>query len=815
MDKKNKKLYMIGNSHIDPVWLWQWQEGFQTVKATFRSVLDRMKEYPDFIFTGSSAAYYEWVEKNDPQMFKEIKERVKEGRWVIAGGWWVQPDCNIPCGESFVRQGLYGQRYFYEKFNVTAHTGYNVDSFGHNGMLPQILKKCGMDNYVFMRPGRHEKGLPSNTFKWESADGSSVNAFRILFEYCTWPKDIAPHVRRCEDEIKNNDIGAMCFYGVGNHGGGPTKLNIESIHELNENSEYPALIMASPDMYFSDLIKSGIKLPVVLGELFHHSSGCYSANSEVKMLNRKSENRLIEAEKFSVISNILTGQIYPLKEYRKAWTNVLFNQFHDIMAGTSIEPAYDDTRESFGYALHTAAVGMNYALQAVSWNIDIPMEENMKPIVVFNPHSFSSKAEVEMESSSIKEGFALVDERGTEIPMQIVQSKAAALGRCRICFIADLPPMGYRTYRLIKKENARKFDSISCTDNSFENDFFKVEFDSSTGYIKSFIKKDTEDSIFEGDAAVPVVISDKSDTWSHGVRHFKDVSGYFKAVNVHCVEAGPVKAVIRVSSQYGKSSITQDFAIYKELDYIKVDTTVDWHEKQSMFKLRFPMNFNYFRGSYEIPYGFTEREPDGEEYPMQSWIDCEGSTPGKSNIVGLSILNDGKYSYDADNRVISITVLRSPVYANHMPFVLDENSSYAYMDQGVQKFTYVLYPHNGSFENAETIKHALEINQKPVSLFETYHEGKLQQAGSFMSISAPNVIVGTMKQAEDGSGDIILRMYETSKMDTDAVIEIPALKRKINVKFSPCEIKTLRIPKDGSSDVIETNMLELYENGEK
>ena len=153
--EKEKTMYMIGNAHIDPVWLWNWQEGWQEVKATFRSALDRMKEYEDFIFTGSSAAFYEWVEENEPAMFEEIRERVKEGRWVIVGGWWIQPDCNVPCGESYVRQGLYAQRYFKEKFGVTAHTGYNVDSFGHNGMLPQILKKSGMDNYVFMRPGRH------------------------------------------------------------------------------------------------------------------------------------------------------------------------------------------------------------------------------------------------------------------------------------------------------------------------------------------------------------------------------------------------------------------------------------------------------------------------------------------------------------------------------------------------------------------------------------------------------------------------------------------------------------------------------------
>ncbi|WP_217282882.1 glycoside hydrolase family 38 N-terminal domain-containing protein [Paenibacillus alginolyticus] len=243
---KQKKLYMIGNAHLDPVWLWQWQEGFQETKATFRSALDRMKEYDDFIFTSSSAANYEWVENNDKKMFEEIKKRVREGRWRIVGGWWVQPDCNIPGGESFVRQGLYGQRYFKEKLGVTAKVGYNVDSFGHYGMLPQILLKSGMPYYIFMRPMPNEKGLPGRLFHWESDDGSRVLTYRIPFEYCTWGKDLEKHVRRCMEELKDPFGNLMVFYGVGNHGGGPTKENIDSIKRMNGLPEFPTMEMAAP-----------------------------------------------------------------------------------------------------------------------------------------------------------------------------------------------------------------------------------------------------------------------------------------------------------------------------------------------------------------------------------------------------------------------------------------------------------------------------------------------------------------------------------------------------------------------------------------
>ena len=810
--EKEKTLYMIGNAHLDPVWLWQWQEGYQEVKATFRSALDRMKEYDDFFFTSSSAAYYEWVEENEPAMFEEIRERVKEGRWVIVGGWWIQPDCNAPGGESYVRQGLYGQRYFQEKLGVTAQTGYNVDSFGHNGMLPQILKKSGMDNYVFMRPGRHEKGLEGETFTWTSNDGSAVTAFRIPFEYCTWPRELKEHIERCAGEIKDPRGSIMCFYGVGNHGGGPTKQNIESIHELNRAEDMPRLILSTPDDYFQAVKQSGRTLPVVSGELFHHSSGCYSAHSEVKQLNRLAENRLIMAEKLSVAGKHWAGGKYPLEKYTESWKKVLFNQFHDIMAGTSIEPAYEDARESYGAALDTAARGLNAAVQSISWHIDIPMEEDMKPIVVFNPNAFSGKFEVEMESPCLKENQVLVDEEGTQIPLQTVQSLASSNGRTRLVFIAELPALGYRTYRLGIREAARTFPDVECSGNTAENRWFKIAFDEKTGYISSLYKKNDGTEYFSGPAAVPVVIEDKSDTWSHGVRIFDKVKGRFEGVSVKRVECGPVKCVIRVTSTYGSSRIFQDFSIYRELDYIRVKTTVDWHEKMSMLKLRFPMQLNYLRASWEIPYGVAQREPNGEEYPMQNFLDTEGANPGlETAINGLSFLNDGKSSGSIAGKEVSLTVLRSPIYANHEPYQPDENLEYVYVDQGVQTFTYGLYPHDGSWEDACTVRRSRELNEKPIALFETYHKGELPQSASFLSVSADNVLVTVMKEAEDGSGDLILRLVETAGRTCETQVAVHGLHREFSLAFTPFEIKTVRIPVHSQLEILENDLLEREE----
>jgi alpha-mannosidase len=430
---KDKQLYMIGNAHLDPVWLWQWQEGFQEAKATFRSALDRMKEYDDFVFTSSSAAMYEWVERSDPAMFEEIRQRVKEGRWVIVGGWWIQPDCNIPGGESFVRQGLYGQRYFKEKFGVIAKVGYNVDSFGHNGMLPQILKKSGMDYYVMMRPMPNEKGLPGRLFRWRSDDGSEVLTFRIMYEYLSWGKDLENHVRRVLGEFREPLNDLMFFYGVGNHGGGPTKENIESIRRLNGREDLPKLVFAAPDRYFRDMENKG---------------------PGIKQWNRRAENKLIAAEKFSALAYWLTGQPYPAAELKQAWKSVLFNQFHDILAGTSIEPAYDDALYLYGEAMAIGDRVLNYAIQSLSWRIGIEQDESMLPIVVFNPHAWASRVNVELEVGGIKPNAVLLDDQGRPVPFQTVKSLAAARGRFRLSFMADLPPMGYRVYKLVKESES-------------------------------------------------------------------------------------------------------------------------------------------------------------------------------------------------------------------------------------------------------------------------------------------------------------------------------------------------------------------------
>ncbi len=796
---KNRTLHMIGNGHIDPVWLWQWQEGFQEVLATFRSALDLMNEYPNFRFTASSAVFYTWVERIDPAMFAEIQARVAEGRWEVVGGWWIEPDCNVPNGESFVRQGLYGQRYFKERFGVTAQVGFNIDSFGHNASLPQILKKSGLGAYVFLRPGPHEMGLPGRIFRWTGNHGSEVLAFRIPFEYLSWGKDLELHVRRCAQEMRAPIDEFACFYGVGNHGGGPTRENLDSLHRLQQSEEMPELVFSTLTAFFETVKRKNWALPVVHGELQHHASGCYAAHSGIKYWNRRAEHALARAEKWAAIASRVTGTSYPAASFRRAWKAVLFNQFHDIMAGTSLEVAYEDAHHAYGQALSLADAALNDAVQSLAWNIRIPQDADLKPIVVFNPHPWTSRVPVELEAGRLADTAVLTDEAGAQLPFQRVQSHATAGGRTRIVFMAELPPLGYRVYRLLTDDSVPASTSedtpdLTASETCLEKERFRLTFDSETGYLISLYDKEAGIEALAGPAARPTVIDDPSDTWSHDVFRFDNVIGAFKATRMRVVEQGPVRAVLRVESAYGNSRLIQDFTVYRDRELIDVHVTLDWNETLKMLKLRFPVNAYYMKVTHAIPYGQIQRPANGDEEPMQSWVDVSGMARGTHAPYGLSVLNNGKSSVDVNTSDIGLTVLRSPVYAHHVPAQLDADTDYTYIDQGRQTFTYGLLPHRGSWEEAGTVHRAAELNEPAVALIATYRpKGSLPLSDSFVAVDRDNVVVTVLKEAEEGEA-LILRAYETAGEQTHATVKLPKWDAQIEADFAPSEIKTFRIP---------------------
>jgi alpha-mannosidase len=825
-------IHLIGNAHLDPTWLWRWQIGCGEVLQTFRSALDRLNEYPKFIFTCSSAAYYRWVEEIAPDMFEEIKQRVKQGRWVPVNGWWVQPDCNMPSGESFARQALYSQLYYYEKFGITCKTGYNVDSFGHNGMLPQLLKKGGMDFYVMMRPHPHENpDIPKGAFWWDSPDGSRVLTFRIPTGYAEHgQRNIDRGIEALEEIMDKNGYPTMLFYGVGNHGGGPTRGDIEYLKSISDREGRAELEFSNTDDYFNDMLHKPLDLPVWKDDMQHHASGCYSATSLVKQLNRKAENLLGAAEKWSTVANKIAGMPAQNDEFSEAWRSVCYNQFHDVLCGCSIMEAYEDARIQYDAAMDRGSKAMNHAQLRLARQIDTWLEgvsdpvycevrnkgaerRFPRPVIIFNPHSWDIETPIRVLECSewVK------DSQGNNIHFQNIRSSRSNDTHLDTLFVAKVPAMGYSTYWLKYPEdnfsiyNIPEFkDSAIKTDEdnktiTIENEFVRVEFDKATGTISELIDLKTKYNYAnKGHMAVPTVIDDHvTDTWAHNVFKFHDVKGKMSLVSVELVESGPVRALVRTKHRFNDSYLTQEFILAEGQKTIRVKCKAIWQEEFTMLKMAFPTEGREEISTYEIPCGFIKRPCNGEEEPALQWADLT-VTDDKGIRRGFSVMSDSKYSYDCPGTELRLTCIRNVIFADH--YSSRPPALFNFTDEGLQRFEYGIYLHEGEAENSDIVKEAALFNCRPTFVPESYHKGTAPQVKSFINIDADNVIVTALKLCEDGSGDTIIRLYETKGKNVKAVISLDLIGVSFFSDFKKHEIKTFRISQDGK--VSEVNFLE-------
>ena len=815
MDKQDNKIHLIGYAHLDPVWLWPWTEGFSEVKATFRSALDRIKEYPEFIFTFPGACYYSWVEENAPEMFEEVRRRVQEGRIALVNGWWIQPDCNIPCGESYARHALYSQRYYKEKFGITCNVGYNADSFGHNGMLPQILKKSGMDYYVFMRPGDHENPDIPILFNWESSDGSKVAAFKIIISYNSgYADDLKNKLERVKSITQELNKDTMMFYGVGNHGGGPTISMLNYFKEIMKQPDGGSLVFGSPNSYMETVNKEN--LPIWKHDLQNHAIGCYSAVLSVKQQNRRAETSLLTAECVGSMAHMLLGAPYGKKRIEEAWKRTMFNQFHDILCGCSIKEAYRDAAESYGFATCIASEEKNMALQRISWAIDtlgedkLPcskeedwsfwgLEEKGTPLVVHNPLPFDATLPI----SAARDLGRITDKVGNEMDIQVVRGPVTngENDKWNTLFMARLPAFGYSTFWLHKKANEKHVPSPGLSQNgmSTDNKFFTLHFDEEKGCLAKIVDKATGGNILKESGIMGLIIDEThSDTWGHNLDEYRDVIGSFKKVSMDWIEKGPLRNTMRIKSSYGESTMIQDIIIYRDLPYIDIRLVVYWMEKHKMLKLEFPVNANDGVMTAEIPYGHIRREMDGHENPMQRWVDVSGGASG------LTVINNSSYGADIKNSDIRVTVLRSPVFADHYG---KRDDLCEYTDQGEHEVRFRLISHSGNWAKADAVKAAYELNTPPSLIYESYHKGSLPLSGKGLEINTDNVFASALKEAEDGCG-YVLRCFEAHGAAVNAKISLPYINRSWEAHFAPNEIKTFFIPYDANEGIVEVDFIE-------
>jgi alpha-mannosidase len=734
---KSLRLHMIGNAHIDMAWLWRYTETIEVTRATFQSALDNLRRYPDFRFSHGQAHSYEWIESRYPEMFAEIRKYVQEGRWEITGGTWVESDGNMPSGESFARQYLYGKRYFKSRFGVDVINGYHPDTFGHAASLPQILSKSGMETYTFFRPGDAER-----MFWWETPDGSRVFAHHPSNWYGTWsgiPDTLWTSAEKTRKNFGVTDV--VQFFGVGDHGGGPTRRQIEQIEQLSSIQLYPKTQMSSFGSFYSSLVPQRSSAPVERGEQNFVFEGCYTSQAAIKMNNRKAEALLPTAEIFAAIA-MSYGAEYPGKKLEGAWHNVLFNQFHDILCGSSIHDVAIDADQFYAEAFSAANEVLSSSLQRIASNIGTQAKEKGAiPVVLFNPLSWTRSEPVRIVVRTVagKEP-RILDAKGRVVESQILDEKQDS---ATIMFNADgIPAVGYKTYWISHKKAESRPTSSSLV---IGNRWLEVSVDARTGSVsRIFDKVANRELVKPGQNLNQLQIQDDDapmSAWVIGLHGKPRVIG--DPVYVQMIESGTVRKVIRSEYRYGQSTFIQDVLLYSDRAQVDFRFEADWHHRKQMLKIAFPLAVSADSVTCDIPFAAITRAADGREIVAQKWIDLSAAG------YGLTLLNDSKYGFDVKDGVVRLTALRSPTDPDPRA------------DEGRHEFHYALAPHQGGWREGQSVRKGYEFNTPVIPFLTTQHRGSLPSTFSFIQIDNPDLVLAAMKKSEDDN-DLVVRVYESS-----------------------------------------------------
>jgi len=744
-------LHMIGNAHIDPVWLWRWPEGCAEAIGTCWAAIDRLEEHEGFVFTRGEAQIYAWIEAFDPALFARIRTFIAAGRWVVVNGWWVQPDCNIPSGEAFIRQALYGKRYFRERFGIEVPVGYNVDSFGHAATLPMLLRHTGSTAYVFMRPGPHEMEVPADFFDWRSPDGSTVPTFRIPIAYGTWAHNMSfdEKIDRHLEMSAKAGQPFMCFYGVGNHGGGPTRETIATIDRRKAAGD--PLAFSDPNRFFSETVS--LPRPTVATELQFHAIGCYAAASRLKQLNRLAEARLSQAETAATLAH-RGGAPYPTAELTTLWQKLLFNQFHDTLGGTAIESACIDAERELGAVISGADAILNGGVRHLSASVRPGPDGRDATLFLanFNATDFDGLVEAQpwadFDSSSARQ---LLDEDGQPVPFQYVQPEGLTNGLQRILFWVAIPGFGYRLLRYAKDTAGLVPPSVAAPPTPLvghvvETGGWRMEIDPATGAIARLVNRSSGLSVFTGAAHRGVIVDDPTDTWSHGIDRFGFDGEATRLERVITVEDGPLRRAVEIITSAGKSTLTTRVLLPADADLpVELQVRLDWREQRKLLRLAYPLAGSRFE--YEIAAGWVERPDDGREVSGQRWVRAVRSD------ATVSLANDAKYSYAAKDGVLYITALRSPPFAHHDPVVLPEGASPRWMDQGEQQFSLRI---GVGGTRRDAMRLADELLKPPVVTPHVARGGTAPARGQWLQVESASGAVIALKKAENGD-DMVLR----------------------------------------------------------
>ena len=814
--------HLTGNSHIDAAWLWPWTETVDVVQRTFGSALQLMNEYPNYTYTQSAAVYNDWMAKKYPQLDHEIQRRIKDGRWEIVGGMWVEPDLNMPDGESTVRSLLIGKQWYRDHYGVDVRIGWNPDSFGYNWQLPQIYKKSGIDYFVTQKMAWNDTNqLPLKLFWWESPDGSKVLTY---FPKGYANRDLSPSRLAADFAAARKAVPSlpemMDLYGVGDHGGGATRAMLDEGQSwMDRDYALPKMEFGTARSFFASVepqitgdspvwdykrIAGGftapkeqcageIAIPTWNDELYlEYHRGVYTTQAEMKRNLRKAPEAALDAEKYASLA-WLEGEPYPAAELTAAWKTIAFNEFHDLAAGSGVKAIYQDAAQEFSGAHRTTEQIRSLSIKRIVSDIDTnaPKGEtasNTAPVLVLNPlgwpRSGVTTAEVQLPAPA--SAVHVEDAEGRPVPSEVEWSDAAT-HRFRLRIAArNVPPMGYEVLHIVQGD--RKFTSdVRASGTTIENTLLRVRVNPATGCIESLYEKQSGyDALAAGSCGNQLqAFSDTPktyDAWNIDPGTLDRAPlAMAPEVSVKLVESGPLRAVIEVKRSLHKSVFVQRLILYSGSDQLVVENDIDWSETHVLLKAAFALAASGPEATYEIPYGTINRpttrnnswEKARFEVPALRWADLGDGRHG------FSLINDSKYGYDAVGDTLRLSLLRSPTSP-------DPDA-----DRGHHHFAYALYPHAGDWREAMTVRHGYEFNEPLQALAVSAHAGPMAAVHSFISLQGDNVVLTALKKSEDGDA-LIFRFYEW-KGESGTV--------------------TLQVPR-GAQRAVETNLLEQEQGGE-
>ncbi|MHA1732088.1 MAG: alpha-mannosidase [Promethearchaeota archaeon] len=803
------ELHAIGQSHIDAAWLWRWVDTVEKCRFTFTNAVKHFGQYPSFTFSQSQAAFYHWMELYHPGLFSEIKKAVAAGKWELVGGEWVEPDANVPSGESFVRQRLYGQRYFLEKFGRLARVGWLPDTFGYSYTYPQVLVKSGARYFWTTKlTWNRDTEFPLRTFWWRGLDGSQVLThisylgLQHLFnpgEHARTNRLLPPgeelvasyssdygdlHDALSDDTVR--EVGL--FYGKGDGGHGPQPSEAKFVTQLEEAG---ILKLSDAGGFFEKLEAYGGRLPVWDDEMYLETHrGTLTTQAWVKRANRRAEVLLEEVEKFATLADLI-GKGYPGGGIRDAWRAVLFNQFHDILPGSSIPEVYEDHRREFDTIFRNLHAMVGESLDFLSRVVDtsaVPRGAglaNPHALLVFNPLSWV-RTDIVRARIPHQGRWEVFSADGERVPSQALVRKRDGVGVEYVLFVASgVPPLGYKTYYLQHvgpSLGAGELGSLPPLPSlpslplaadggdasiTLESDLFRVKLDVETGYLVELDAHlpgpeggDVTVSLLDGFGNILRAWEDLEDAWNIDPDYLEKELPMAPPSSVRVTENGPVFSSLEVRRNFRRSTFIQEVTVFRHLPRVEFTTKLAWHERHLLLKVEFETPLDAPVVTCEIPYGHIDR-PTAPETPQEKarfefcghkWVDLAGS----GGEWGLTMVNDSKYGFsvrrDPESGAVALqmTLLRSPQYPfDQIPASITRfKPRPIFVDQGNHLARYALVPHAGSWRDAHSWRAGWEFNYPLVPRVHPVAPGILPAELGFVEVDAPNVVVSTLKKPE-------------------------------------------------------------------